>query len=299
MRSLPLLLLLTTAVVCGPKEIIDFIAEQNRKYKERKVTWKARLNDGVTWDNLEKMKNRLGAHKDMKNHPKFNHFNGTNPGADLKRRMQTATTYPTTFDVRTKYSKCWSPSFIRNQGGCGTCWAVAGASAISDSHCIQNYNLVNGTGFSQKMMSEEDVIEVCPPEFCGVGSNTCNGGGYLDGPFLHSFKYGISTGANYGNNTFCKPYLIAPTGTPTISTFTNSSKCNQYYTAKTYYADKYKIVSYTYFYGQTPQTMETNFIAALNLYGPIIVYIDVFECFFYYGGGVYQRKRSIYYGGHA
>ncbi|GMT32040.1 hypothetical protein PFISCL1PPCAC_23335 [Pristionchus fissidentatus] len=71
---------------------------------------------------------------------------------------------PSHFDARTKWSQCWSVHQIQNQGGCGSCWATAAVTAMSDRLCISsNYT-------QQSMLSLQDLLSCC--EFCGGSANS-------------------------------------------------------------------------------------------------------------------------------
>ena len=43
---------------------------------------------------------------------------------------------PATFDARTAWPKCTVIGKVRDQGGCGSCWAFGAAESISDRICI-------------------------------------------------------------------------------------------------------------------------------------------------------------------
>lgn len=291
-KSIQIIVLLATLALCDRKKAQDFVTKQNKLFKEGKAKWKAQLNPDINWDNPAEMKSRLGARLDIEKHPRFQHFDKNKPNDNAPRNLQT-TTYPTTLDLRQKFSKCWSVKTIRNQGPCGTCWAVAGASTISDRWCIKNYASVTSiTGFKQILFSEEDVIEACPPEICGGGSNSCFNGGWIDGAFQFSLKYGICTGANFGNNTFCKPYSVNPNIWPPVYNFTNSTTCNSAYTTA-YSLDKKKLRSVTYVSAPTIQETEAAMIAALNLRGSLTVFILVYQDFYAYSSGVYQNNSTL------
>ncbi|GMT32038.1 hypothetical protein PFISCL1PPCAC_23336, partial [Pristionchus fissidentatus] len=66
---------------------------------------------------------------------------------------------PSHFDARTKWSQCWSVHQLQNQGGCGSCWATAATTSISDRLCISsNYT-------QQALLSLQDVLSCC--DTCG------------------------------------------------------------------------------------------------------------------------------------
>ncbi|EPB71595.1 papain family cysteine protease [Ancylostoma ceylanicum] len=51
---------------------------------------------------------------------------------------------PESFDAREKWPDCPSISYIRGQSACGSCWAVATASVISDRACIESNGTIKG-----------------------------------------------------------------------------------------------------------------------------------------------------------
>ena len=50
--------------------------------------------------------------------------------------MQKIKDVPATFDARTQWPKCTVIGAVRDQGGCGSCWAFGAAESISDRICI-------------------------------------------------------------------------------------------------------------------------------------------------------------------
>ncbi|KHJ83587.1 hypothetical protein OESDEN_16713 [Oesophagostomum dentatum] len=69
---------------------------------------------------------------------------------------------PTSFDARVKWPACTSIKTIRDQSACGSCWAVSGASAMSDRLCVQS------NGKIKKFVSDADILACCG-SFCGYG----------------------------------------------------------------------------------------------------------------------------------
>lgn len=66
---------------------------------------------------------------------------------------------PVEYDVRKEWSQCWSVHQIFNQGPCGSCWAIASASVMSDRICIAS------NGSVKALLSSEDLISCC--DYCG------------------------------------------------------------------------------------------------------------------------------------
>ncbi|EYC33277.1 hypothetical protein Y032_0002g700 [Ancylostoma ceylanicum] len=112
----------------------------------------------------------------------------------MKRHIQELADYPesslpTHFDARLKWPHCPSISRIPNQGGCGSCYAVAAAGVASDRACIHS----NGT--FRASLSEEDILGCC--EVCG----NCYGGDPLK-----ALVYWVNQGVVTGGRDGCRPY---------------------------------------------------------------------------------------------
>ncbi|KAK6728065.1 hypothetical protein RB195_005615 [Necator americanus] len=112
----------------------------------------------------------------------------------MKRHIQELADYPdsslpTNFDARLKWPHCPSISRVPNQGGCGSCYAVAAAGVASDRACIHS----NGT--FRASFSEEDVLGCC--EVCG----NCYGGDPLK-----ALVYWVNQGLVTGGRDGCRPY---------------------------------------------------------------------------------------------
>lgn len=69
---------------------------------------------------------------------------------------------PKEFDARQQWPQCASIGLIRDQGSCGSCWAVAATSAISDRTCITSGGRV------APLLSALDLLSCCTGE-CGKG----------------------------------------------------------------------------------------------------------------------------------
>ncbi|CAG9786125.1 unnamed protein product [Diatraea saccharalis] len=61
--------------------------------------------------------------------------------------------YPKNFDARNHWQHCPSLNDIRDQGSCGSCWAVAAASAMTDRGCIHSNGKKNFYFSSQDVLS--------------------------------------------------------------------------------------------------------------------------------------------------
>ncbi|KAJ6223293.1 hypothetical protein RDWZM_001838 [Blomia tropicalis] len=103
---------------------------------------------------------------------------------------------PIEFDARKHWPNCLSISLIRDQGSCGSCWAVAATEVMSDRICIHS------NGIKQVNISAQHLVSCCTT--CGVG---CSGG-----DLIAAWKYyktnGIVSGGQYNSHQGCQPYLL-------------------------------------------------------------------------------------------
>ena len=291
-----LLLILLGVSARHQDRFINFVNKQRNNVTK---TWTAELSSRFNYDNSYELKSVLGISSNkIKKDKKFNRFDGSQPDnieepQISSRLLQTA--LPASLDLRAKYPKCWSIKQIRDQAGCGSCWAVSSMTSLSDRYCIKNSNATN---IVQRSFSYEDVLECCNNTICGTAGNGCQGG-YMTGGYSYAQKVGVASGENFNNYTSCKPYFLQP-GTSASNSPACKKACTNSATFKTAYAnDLVKIAGYTILAGKTPVIAATNMMTALNAAGSIIAYIDVYEDFFTYSSGVYQYTSGAYAGGHA
>ncbi|VDM77929.1 unnamed protein product [Strongylus vulgaris] len=109
----------------------------------------------------------------------ISHLHEDNVPASQKPESANEKEIPETFDARTKWEGCWSLEEVRDQSNCGSCWAVATASAASDRLCIvrkwykkQNDDFDNPY---QDEVSAADIMSCCL-ECRREGGNGCDGG---------------------------------------------------------------------------------------------------------------------------
>eukprot|EP00662_Eupelagonemidae_sp_cell21_P003807 gene3807-63687_t len=65
----------------------------------------------------------------LKGHPRWT-------DAELPEYNYTPTALPTDFDPRTQWPKCTVIGKVRNQAGCGSCWAFAATESFESRRCI-------------------------------------------------------------------------------------------------------------------------------------------------------------------
>ncbi|VDK51619.1 unnamed protein product [Cylicostephanus goldi] len=146
-------------------------------------TWKAKFNKFGVKDRsygFKYTRNSTAVREVMVELEKF--FNSD----AMKRHLQELTDYPdsslpTHFDARLKWPNCPSIARVPNQGGCGSCYAVAAAGVASDRACIQS----NGT--FRASLSDQDVLGCC--DVCG----NCYGGDPLKA-MVYWVNQGMVTG---------------------------------------------------------------------------------------------------------
>uniref|UniRef100_A0A2M3Z876 Putative cathepsin b n=1 Tax=Anopheles braziliensis TaxID=58242 RepID=A0A2M3Z876_9DIPT len=194
---------------------------------------------------------------------------------------------PESFDSREQWPKCDSLREIRNQGTCGSCWAVAAASVMSDRVCIHT----NGT--RNVAIAAEDLMGCCAD--CGNGCE----GGFLDGT---SFQYwvdaGLVSGGAYNSTEGCKPYPFKPCLYPFTDCHREESpKCKHHChdgLDKRYARDKvYGSVAYS-----VPRD-ERVIRYEIMTNGPVEAGFDVYEDVFLYKSGVYRHVYGEQVGKHA
>uniref|UniRef100_A0A1B6E818 Peptidase C1A papain C-terminal domain-containing protein n=1 Tax=Clastoptera arizonana TaxID=38151 RepID=A0A1B6E818_9HEMI len=242
------------------------------------TTWKAGRNfhPDLTKGHLRRL---LGLRK--KNRPNV---------LPLKESVQLGK-IPKSFDARDEWSFCTSLQEVRDQGDCGSCWAVAAAAAFTDRYCIATNGSWNGH------LSAEELMTCC--DECGYGCD----GGYDDMAWQYFQENGIVTGGDFGSKEGCQPYKKQPCehhvngsrvqcsdlGPPTTPKC--KSKC---ITKKIHFKKDHKKVSSTYYFNDVKQAQQD-----ILTYGPLEAGFDVYADFLSYKSGVYQYTTGEYLGGHA
>ncbi|GAU91150.1 hypothetical protein RvY_03463 [Ramazzottius varieornatus] len=127
--------------------------------------------------------------KEIDSHPK------QKPGGKTHRAV-----VPVAFDARKVWPNCKSISTIRDQGQCGTCWAVSAASVLSDRLCIASGQTINV------------MISASQTAGCSVAGQSpdanCQAGGDASSAYKYAAINGLPTGGAYGSNQGCVPYNV-------------------------------------------------------------------------------------------
>nr|BAH72931.1 ACYPI000018 [Acyrthosiphon pisum] len=167
----------------------DFIDNIN----ERATTWKAGVNfdPDTPKEHFLKMLGSKGVQIPNKHNI---HMYKTHDAAydNLFGRI------PRHFDARRKWRRCHTIGAVRDQGNCGSCWAMATSSAFADRLCV-----ATNTDFNE-LLSAEEITFCC--HSCGFGCN----GGYPIKAWERFKKRGLVTGGDYQSGEGCEPYRVPP-----------------------------------------------------------------------------------------
>ncbi|XP_055613778.1 cathepsin B-like [Uranotaenia lowii] len=192
---------------------------------------------------------------------------------------------PQAFDARTRWPLCQSIRDIRNQGCCGSCYAVSAASAMTDRYCIHSHR------HETFVFASFEMISCC--QSCGYGCN----GGFMGASWQYWVAHGISSGGPIDSHQCCHPYPVdvcSRTGGKTVPTPACSTKCQPYYNVTDdVYDRRYGSVAYRI------HDWEYHIMAEIYENGPVQVDFDIYEDFFAYKGGVYRHVTGKKENGHA
>jgi C1A family cysteine protease len=159
---------------------------------------------------------------------------------------------------------------VRNQGGCGSCWAFAATAALESSVLRAQ----NTPGIDLNL--SEQVLISCGSSG-GHDAGSCAGGAVYPS---YASDYIRDTGLPLET---CYPY--------TASDGSCGSACGTYQSAT------YQIASWAYVATTSPTVSAIR--DALVSYGPLATTMDVYEDFYSYTNGVYSYATGVYEGGHA
>nr|WMM65063.1 cathepsin B-16D1 [Myzus persicae] len=257
----------------------DFINNIN----EQATTWKAGMNfdPNTPHDDIIKL---LGS-RGVQNLDKVNHkLYKTHDEAydNLFGRI------PEHFDARNKWVYCDTIGRVRDQGNCGSCWAVATSSAFADRLCVAT------TGDFNEFLSAEEITFCC--HTCGFGCH----GGYPIKAWKRFSTHGLVTGGDYNSGEGCEPYRVPPSNDGNSSSSDQPLAINHICRRHCYgnqsidFNDDHRYTRDYYYltYGSIQKDVLT--------YGPIEASFDVYDDFPSYKSGVYVKSdNASYLGGHA
>lgn len=247
------------------------------------TTWKAAPSKFDTWS-MASVKRLMGV--------PLSHINHVTANLEVMTHVVDKN-LPDEFDCREKWPKCPTLKEIRDQGNCGSCWAISAVEAMSDRICISS------NGNTNVHLSTEDMVSCC--HLCGFGCN----GGYPQMAWEHFKRSGVCTGGVYHSNQGCKPYSIEAcehhsnnTERPPCQGDSKTPKCvhhceNNDYT--TMYNDDKKYGNKVY----TVKSNEDQIKMEMLKNGPVQTAFTVYADFPNYKSGVYQHKTGSALGGHA
>jgi cathepsin B len=213
------------------------------------------------------------------------------PVRDMPESELSALSIPDSFDSRSEWgTMCNNIDEVRDQGTCGSCWAVAAAGAMTDRICIQS------NGDVQDRLSEEDLLSCCGFT-CGNGCN----GGYPSSAWGYFKRTGLVTGGTYGSGDGCYPYEIAPCSHhvdgsyPKCDGESRTPRCKKScLNDLTWSADKHTSSTR---YGVSSRVAAIQ--AEIMNNGPVEASFTVYGDFPTYKSGVYRHLTGSYLGGHA
>jgi cathepsin B len=183
-------------------------------------------------------------------------------------RLLQARQSDTSFDARNQWSRCKSIGSIRNQNNCGSCWAFAAATSLSDRLCVAS------GGNTQVSLSTQYLIS------CVTSNKGCATGGMREvWDFLQSS--GTVTES-------CWPYASSNGQSPACNSFT---KCKDGKATKKYFAKSNTFVTL-----RSPNDIKKD----LKTNGPSTSAFQAYEDFYYFKGTKpYKHILGSLQGGHA
>lgn len=207
------------------------------------------------------------------------------------RKPQPAGAIPTSFDARQQWgAMCPSTKDVRDQGSCGSCWAVSAAETMTDRTCIHS----NGT--SSPYLAAEDILSCCG-FFCGSGCD----GGFPSAAQNYWVSAGVVSGGPYGSQQGCLDYSIAPcehhvSGTrPACQEGGSTPSCTKTCQNGSPWAKAKHFGSTSYSISSDVSAIQQEIMTNGPVQGTYTVYAD----FPTYKSGVYQHTSGAELGGHA
>lgn len=210
-------------------------------------------------------------------------FTGTLPS--FKVFDPPATPLPESYDARTAYPECSSIARIRDQCGCGSCFAFGAVEAFEDRICIHNKKNVT--------LSVGDIIQ------CHIDENmSCDGGNPI------SVWQSIFAGKSEGDGAIqqsCYPYGLDVCPCNHHSTSSALPQCETQAAPTCDLMKKFSCEDEGIFRAQSALLIPTaNMEQEIVENGPITVAYHVYDDFLTYQSGVYQHSPDAKnLGGHS
>lgn len=198
------------------------------------------------------------------------------------------TLLPDDFDSRTKWPHCETIQTVRDQCGCGSCFAFGAIEAFEDRICIHSGRNVT--------LSVGDVIA------CHVDENmSCQGGNPI------AVWEGVLAGKKSGDGAIldsCYPYQITPCPCNHHSANSSLPQCPPESENKDPTCDlmkKFSCQDQGIFFAESANLIPTdNMEEEIVTNGPITAAFTVYDDFLTYSHGIYQKSpNATSLGGHA
>lgn len=208
--------------------------------------------------------------------------------SNLDYKKTTPVAVPESYDARTAFPQCATIQTVRDQCGCGSCFAFGAMEAFEDRVCIHNHKNVT--------LSVEDIIS------CHTDENmSCQGGNPI------AVWQNILAGTKADDGAImesCYPYSLKPCPCNHHSTNSTLPKCppeSDNHTPQCNLLQKFACQDKGVFKAEsanliTAQGMEQEIFQN----GPITVAYEVYDDFLTYSSGVYQKSDNAKaLGGHS
>ncbi|XP_055342414.1 uncharacterized protein LOC129590972 [Paramacrobiotus metropolitanus] len=167
------------------------------------------------------------------------------PKFEPNSRHRAVKAIPDCFDARKRWPKCKSIGDIRNQGMCGTCWAVASSAVLSDRICI-------ASGEKDQTYISAEHIAGCT-DLKRNGYENCQGGNDNANAYRQVATFGVVSGGNYNSKSGCMPYPLRPLPDSEAIDITCRDQCTNTGFKQSFEKDKHYIDAFWASYiGQTP-----------------------------------------------
>jgi cathepsin B len=247
------ILLLISAIALAELAVDEQII--NAVNKNPKATWKAGANEIFKGKTLGHVRGFFGVF--LMDQPLSGNF----------LSVADTSAFPEQFNAKDAWPECSSIALIRDQGNCGSCYAVSAADALTDRFCISQ------RGKFSELLSSQDIVS------CDKSNFGCQGG-YLNTVWKYMETAGIPTES-------CYPYVSGKSGVvpPCVKTCGNSTQVAERYHAKRG--------------SSRPIRSVDEAMKEISTKGPIQTGFRVYKDFLSYKSGVYKHLEGGFLGGHA